>query len=48
MPGIVSGTMTRRNTWILLAYRSRAASTTLRSIFSSETYRGRAMNGRKL
>ena len=47
-PGIESGSVTRRKACQRLAYRSVAASMSRRSIFSSATYSGRAMNGRKL
>jgi hypothetical protein len=38
----------RKNAVTRLAYRSVAASISRRSIFSSDTYSGSAMNGRKL
>jgi hypothetical protein len=47
-PGSERGKVTRKKAVIRLEYRSLAASRRLLSIFSSATYRGRAMNGRKL
>ena len=48
IPGADSGSVTRRNACVGLAYRSFAASSSRGSICSSETYSGSAMKGKKL
>ena len=47
-PGAESGSVTRRNACVGLAYRSFAASRSRGSICSSATYSGSAMKGKKL
>ena len=47
-PGRANGKVTLRNACQRLAYRSLAASMSFGSIFSSATYSGSTMNGRKL